>query len=86
MRRFEARAAILEAAAQELTAVQLRRLKLAMWMRPVKTQAAIDTVMLNCQSMGMVTEDGEIAEAVDWKSILELIIELLPLILKLFGL
>lgn len=86
MRRFEARRAILEAAESELTAAQSRRLRRAMLFRPVMAQAAVDTVLLNCQAMGMVSEDGEIMEAVDWSSIIELIIQLLPLILKLFGL
>lgn len=86
MRRFEARQAILEAAGQELSSAQVRRLRVAMWLRPVKAQAAIDTVVLNAQAMGLVTEDGEVSEAADWAAILQLIIELLPLILKLFGL
>jgi ABC-type transport system involved in Fe-S cluster assembly fused permease/ATPase subunit len=86
MKRFEARQAILEAAGQTLTQPELRRLRLAMAFRPIKTQAAIDTVVLNCQAAQLVTEDGEVEAAADWAAILKVIMELLPMILKLFGL
>lgn len=86
MKRFEARQAILEAAGQTLSQAELRRLRLAMVIRPIKTQAAIDTVTLNCQAAALVTEDGEVEAAADWSAIIKLIMELLPIILKLFGL
>ena len=86
MKRFEARQAILEAAGQKLSPQEMRRLRLAMFLRPVKTQAAIDTVTLHCQQASLVTEDGEIQAAADWSAIIALIMELLPIILKLFGL
>lgn len=85
MQRFEARRALLEAAEKELNTRDFRRLRRMMVFRPVAAQAAIDTVQLNCQAAGMVDEDGEVMASVDWASIIELIIELLPLILKLFG-
>jgi hypothetical protein len=86
MRRFEARQAILEAAQSELSPQQMRRLRFAMMLRPFATQSAIDIATQNVQAAGMIDEDGEIQAAVDWSSIIALIIELLPLILKLFGL
>ena len=86
MKRFEAKKAILEAAEQKLTPQEMRRLKLAMFLRPVKTQAAIDTVTLHCQAAQLVTEDGQVEAAADWSAIIAIIMELLPIILKLFGL
>jgi hypothetical protein len=86
MKRFEARQAILEAAGQKLSPQEMRRLRLAMALRPIKTQAAIDTVVLNCQAAQLVSDDGEVEAAADWSAIIALILELLPIILKLFGL
>ena len=86
MKRFEAKKAILEAAEQKLSPREMRRLKLAMFLRPVQTQAAIDTVTLHCQAAQLVTEDGEVEAAADWSAIIAMIMELLPIILKLFGL
>lgn len=86
MKRFEARQAILEAAGQKLSPQEMRRLRLAMMLRPIKTQAAVDAVTLNCQAAQLVTEDGEVEEAADWSAIIAMILELLPIILKLFGL
>jgi hypothetical protein len=87
MKRFEARQAILEAAMGSLEPRQVRALRMAMVFRPIKTQAAIDTVVLNCQAAHLVNEDGEITEAAaDWAAILKQIMEWLPTILKLFGL
>ena len=86
LKRFEAKKAILEAAEQKLSPQEMRRLRLAMFLRPVKTQAAIDTVMLHCQAAQLVTEDGEVEAAADWSAIIAMIMELLPIILKLFGL
>jgi hypothetical protein len=87
MKRFEARQAIMEAAMGSLEPRQVRALRMAMVFRPIKTQAAIDTVVLNCQAAHLVNEDGEITEAAaDWAAILKIIMELLPIILKLFGL
>jgi hypothetical protein len=87
MKRFEARKAILEAASQSLDPRQVRALRFAMAVRPFKTRDVIDMVTSNCQAASLVTEDGEMTEeATDWAAILAIILELLPLILKLFGL
>lgn len=86
MRRFEAREALLEAAEGKLTASEHRRLRRQLVFRPFMARQAVDMVQANCIAMGMVTEDGEVAEAVDWETIIQLIMDLLPLILKLFGL
>jgi hypothetical protein len=86
MKKFEARQAILEAAGQTLSPSEMRRLRVAMVFRPVATRAAIDTVTLHCQQASLVTEDGEIQAAADWSAIIAMILELLPIILKLFGL
>lgn len=88
-RRFanrEARLAILQVAETQLRPMQMARLRVLMLLRPVKTQAAIDTVTLNAQAMGLVDAEGEVMEAANWSRILEIILELLPIILKLFGL
>jgi hypothetical protein len=86
MKRFEARQAILEAAEKQLTPQQMRRLRVAMILRPFATRNAIDMATASVQAAGMIDEDGEVQASVDWSAIIALIIELLPLILKLFGL
>lgn len=84
--KIDTRKAILEAAEKELRPLQMARLRLAMALRPVKTQAAIDMVELRLQSEGLMGEDSEIAAAVDWSQVFAIFLELLPTILKLFGL
>lgn len=84
--RIDTRKAILEAASQELKPLQVARLRLAMALRPVKAQAAIDMAEMRLQAEGMLSEDGEMESAVDWNQIFAIFLELLPIILKLFGL
>lgn len=86
MRRFEARKAILDAAAETLNPNQVRALRFAMLIRPFKARQAEDMVVSSCQAAQLVTEDGQVEAAADWSAILQLIMELLPIILKLFGL
>lgn len=86
MNRFDARRALMEAAEKDLSPRDFRRFRRAMIFRPIAAQAALDTVQLNCVQAGMVDADGEVMASVDWSAIIALIIELLPLILQLFGL
>lgn len=85
MRRFEARRAILEAAEAELSPEQFRQLRRVLLLRPFAARNAVDLVEGACKAQGAVTEDGEIAAAADWAQILQIVLELLPYILKLFG-
>lgn len=84
--KLDPRKAFFEAAAQELRPSQMVRLRLAMALRPFKAQNAIDMVELRLQAEGITNEDGDVQAAVDWNQILAIILELLPIILKLFGL
>jgi hypothetical protein len=84
--KLDPRKAFFEAAAKELRPLQMVRLRLAMALRPVKAQAAIDMVEMRLQAEGILSEDGDVQAAVDWNQILAIILELLPVILKLFGL
>lgn len=89
-RRFETDHALNEAVdtavgSGELTAMQARRIKRAVRLRPDLRQRVLDEVDDKLHEAGMVGDDCCFA-APDWNAILEFIKGLLPVIMQIIGL
>ena len=81
---FDAESALIEAIEEsDLRPIQKLRLRLALRFRPMVRAEMLGAVQMHCVMQGVVTEAGEVQAAIDWKQVIDIIIQYLPTLLSL---
>jgi len=81
---LDAQSALLEAvAASELRPIQKLRIRLALRYRPAVRAEILGAVQMQLCVEGLVSEEGVVEAAIDWRVVIDTIIKYLPTILSL---
>lgn len=84
---FDAQAALFEALDQsDLRALQKRRIRLAVRLRPAVRAEVLGAVQMQLCMEGLVSETGEVEAAIDWQQVIDAIVKYLPAILSIIML